>query len=192
MCDIGYHGCPIWSSSPAICILDYFVTPIVYVSTGDNYDIPASVLSCINRTHSASCGSPRNFDDSIVLLNFTDGNIIAGHQFAGNKYQIDAFNLNCNYGLPCPTLNGTFDPDSDFASGVMVVDTIIRDRSVRMACAGSKNGIFYCLDHLNGSLIWNTIIGPISGSVGGIMFGSAYDGQRCITIQWFEYSFQRL
>jgi polyvinyl alcohol dehydrogenase (cytochrome) len=43
--------------------------------------------------------------------------------------------------------------------------------------AGQKSGVFWALDRDTGKVVWSRIVGP-GGSLGGIMWGSATDGQQ--------------
>lgn len=42
---------------------------------------------------------------------------------------------------------------------------------------GQKSGLYLLLDAKTGKFIWNTLVGP-GGDMGGIAWGSAYDGKR--------------
>lgn len=168
-----YSGNGLWSSAPSIDV----ERNAVYVATGNTYNYPISVATCLNTTGNVSCVDPNNFSDSIVALDLTTGSVLWTANFAG-RYGIDGFNLACNYGLPgCQALPG--DPeDSDLGQGVMLFSTRRGGLEKDLAAVGSKNGIFYASDRDTGYLVWSTRVGPTSGPVGGIMFSQAFDGER--------------
>jgi polyvinyl alcohol dehydrogenase (cytochrome) len=83
----------------------------------------------------------------------------------------DYSNASCSKGEPgCPTPDG---PDFDFASA----PNEITYSSGTIIGAGQKSGIYYALNPTTGAIVWQTQVGPGSHS-GGIMWGSATDGQR--------------
>jgi polyvinyl alcohol dehydrogenase (cytochrome) len=42
---------------------------------------------------------------------------------------------------------------------------------------GQKSGVYWAFDEKTGNMVWNTLVGPGS-ALGGIEWGTAYDGQR--------------
>lgn len=176
MAPITYTGNSIWSSAPAI---DKDLNMVV-ITTGNNYGVPPNVSACINNIMNANgtdirnCTDPMNRSDSIVGMDLDTGVVLVSRSVA--EFEFDAYNLACNYNLPsCPIIRGTTEPDSDFSQGAMLINTRTNGTIRYMICAGSKNGKFYCIDRITGSLIWHTRVGPASVQ-GGIMFGQAYDG----------------
>ncbi|MGZ4194803.1 MAG: outer membrane protein assembly factor BamB family protein [Solirubrobacteraceae bacterium] len=47
---------------------------------------------------------------------------------------------------------------------------------------GQESGIYWAFDIATGNIVWNTLIGP-GTSLGGLEWGSAYDGQRIYTAE---------
>jgi polyvinyl alcohol dehydrogenase (cytochrome) len=87
----------------------------------------------------------------------------------------DAYTISC--GLPeplnanCPKANG---PDLDFGSSPILVDL---PNGRRALIAGQKSGVVHAVNPDNGEVLWQTRIGK-GGMVGGVQWGSAYDGTR--------------
>src|SRR5262245_17105056 len=73
MTPIGYSGAGIWGSTPAI---DQS-TRTVYITTGNNYSIPADAAHCKNDLHlpPETCLDPTNLYDSFVAMNMDTGQI---------------------------------------------------------------------------------------------------------------------
>ena len=46
--------------------------------------------------------------------------------------------------------------------------------------AGQKSGVYWAVNPDNGDIVWKTQVGP-GGSLGGLEWGSAYDGTRIYT-----------
>ena len=144
----GPSGGPIWS------------TPVVdpkrnaiYVTTGDNYSEPTSKMS-----------------DSFVAMDADSGKILWSRQMTAN----DAYNAACR--LPdktnCPDVDG---PDFDFGASPILV-TLANGK--RLVVAGQKSGLVHALDpDQGGELVWSTRVG-IGGTMGGVQWGSAADGQN--------------
>jgi polyvinyl alcohol dehydrogenase (cytochrome) len=88
----------------------------------------------------------------------------------------DAFNIAC--GLPeafrvnCPDAKG---PDHDFGSSPILVDL---PNGRRALIAGQKSGVVHAVDpDRGGEILWQTRVGRGS-ALGGVQWGSAFDGQR--------------
>jgi len=47
---------------------------------------------------------------------------------------------------------------------------------------GQKSGIYWAFDPANGNIVWDTLVGP-GTSLGGLEWGSAYDGLRIYTAE---------
>ena len=171
----GYSGAAIWSS-PAVDP----VSGTVYVGTGNNYTAPDVAVACEKQaladgTSDANCTAPDDRIDSLVSLNLQTGAVNWSHKVAG----WDAYTFACA-GQPsgttwCPSPAG---PDFDFGSGPNIMIVPQADGSLReLVGLGQKSGVYWAFDAHTGAVVWNRLVGPGS-SLGGIMWGTAYDGQR--------------
>jgi len=174
--DPGYSGSAIWGSTPA-------VDPqrnAVYVTTGNNYSLPADRITCVNDADSfaakQACLPGDNFD-AIVALDLKTGAIKWSHRALAS----DAWNTDC--GLPgfseggtnpgnCPT-----DAGPDFGQGPMLLRAKIGGKIADVVGAGEKSGDFSLVNRDTGVLQWKTHVGP-GGLTGGLQWGSATDGKR--------------
>jgi polyvinyl alcohol dehydrogenase (cytochrome) len=144
----GPSGAPIWSS-PAI-------DPqrnAVYVTTGNNYSLPATELS-----------------NAFVAMDLDSGEILWARQMTPD----DAWNAACRLQdtTNCPDLDA---PDFDFGASPIIVN--LADGQ-RLLVAGQKSGIVHALDpDRNGALVWQTRVGQ-GGSMGGVQWGSAIDDEN--------------
>jgi polyvinyl alcohol dehydrogenase (cytochrome) len=175
----GYTGATVWGGSPV-------VDPnraMVYVATGDNYSTPTdpAYVKCVKGGKSANaCQSASNHADSVVALSMTTGSVKWAGRLEewpedGSSSGSDYFNSLCSQNEPgCPTPEG---PDFDFGSAPNEITYLGEDGSVTIIGAGQKSGIYYALNPENGDLLWQRQVGPGSRG-GGIMWGSATDGQR--------------
>lgn len=168
----GYHGGAIWSSTAAI-------EPslgLLYVTTGNNYAVPDSVLACLNGGGApAACMSPANHFDSIIAMDLKTGAI----RWAARGLPYDAWNVGCGLNVPgffvppndnCPNPAG---PDYDFAQGAM----LFRSGNRLLVGAGQKSGMFWAFDAATGAPAWSRQVAP-GGVTGGLQWGSATDGRR--------------
>lgn len=166
----GYTGCAIWGSTPVI-------DPkrgSVYVTTGNNYSVPQSVLDCVSGGGGASCNDPNNHFDAIVALDMNTGAI----KWATKALPYDAWTTACFF-LPedCPDPAG---PDFDFGQGPALYTTVLNGKPMELLGAGQKSGIYWALDPNTGQIVWETQANP-GGVMGGLQWGSATDGERIYT-----------
>lgn len=173
----GYYGGAIWGSTGAVDLK----RNQVYMATGNNYWVPASVQSCVGSGGSpASCMSADNHFNSIVAMDLTTGAI----KWAARGLPYDAWNVGCGLNVPgvfvvppndnCPNPQG---PDWDFAQGPMLFSDTGNDDDVGLVGAGQKSGMFWTFRAKDGKLIWSTQVAP-AGLTGGLQWGSATDGQN--------------
>ena len=170
----GYSGAAVWGSTPAIDLK----RKSVYITTGNNYDVPQTVKDCIANLPSqtpsdqSQCLDPNNHIDAIMALDLYTGEIKWSNKLQG----YDAFTFSCYIGSTsnCPDPDG---PDYDFAQAPMLFTVKNSTESRDLVGAGQKSGIFWALDADSGEVVWSTIVGP-GGELGGIQWGSATDGQR--------------
>jgi polyvinyl alcohol dehydrogenase (cytochrome) len=175
----GYSGAAVWGSSPVVDL----ARGTVYVGTGDDYADPTdpAYLSCIASGGIPSgCQSAGNHADSIVALDIKNGAVKWARRMEdwpddAGKSGSDFFNAACSEDLAgCPTPEG---PDFDFGSAPNEITYSTPSGPVTILGAGQKSGLYYAFDPDSGDLLWKTQVGPGSRG-GGIMWGSATDGQR--------------
>ena len=169
----GYVGGPVWSGTP---VIDTTLSQI-YVTTGNNYQVPLSVQRCEQRVSGnnrrlIACQDPNNFEDSVVALDLTTGQIKWGRRCSPD----DAFTGACGQ-LGEPSCPDPLGPDLDFGSGANLFTTTIRGKSRSLVGAGQKSGVYWALDAATGAVVWGTKLGP-PGLFGGIQWGTAVDNQR--------------
>jgi polyvinyl alcohol dehydrogenase (cytochrome) len=146
----GPSGAGVWSS-PAVDL----TRGVVYITTGDAYSDPAGSTS-----------------DAFMAFDIKTGENLWTRQVTSG----DAFNVAC--GLPealrvnCPEAKG---PDHDFGSSPILVDL---PNGRRALIAGQKSGVVHAVDpDRGGEILWQTRVGKGS-ALGGVQWGSAFDGQR--------------
>ena len=176
--DPGYSGAAIWGSTPAIDKQ----RGAVYITTGNNYSLPADRITCVNDATSfedkQACLPGNNFD-AIMSLNMKTGAINWSYRALAS----DSWNTDC--GLPgfseggtnpgnCPPGAG---PDYDFGQGPMLLTAKVGGKPTALVGAGQKSGDFLAVNRDTGALTWLTHVGP-GGLTGGLQWGSATDGKR--------------
>jgi len=166
-----YAGVSIWGSAPAIDIK----RNQIYVATGNNYHVPASVAQCQaiqnNKTipdYPNPCIEKDNHVDAVVALDLDQGNV----KWSQNLFGYDTSMLACYY-RPNSVCQEPEGPDYDYATAPMFVTTPVGDFVV----AGQKTGVVWGFDPDTGNITWSQIIGP-DGSSGGILYGLASDKTR--------------
>lgn len=128
---------------------------VLYVGTGNNYSDPATGSS-----------------DAVLAMSMTTGRLLWTRQLT----PADAYNGACENFLDptlanCPPRRGS---DFDFGSSPILVEAPGRRQ---ILIAPQKSGVIYGLDPLNaGRIIWQTRLGR-GGSLGGIEWGAATDGE---------------
>jgi polyvinyl alcohol dehydrogenase (cytochrome) len=124
----------------------------LYVTTADNYSVPATELS-----------------DAVVALDLGSGRIVWSKQFTVG----DVFSGACPSKAPsCPDGPG---PDFDFAASAILIP---RAEGGDILLAGQKSGIVHALDpDRQGAILWQTRVGK-GGTSGGVQWGMSADGER--------------
>ena len=157
----GYSGNPVWQP-PAIDP----ARGLLYVGTGNNYSVPASVTSCVAANPHADCTAPDDYFNTALALDLQDGHI----RWAKKVGTYDAWTVACFFSPPgtnCPAPPG---PDYDLSgSGPNLLGNLV--------VFGQKSGFLWGFDPNDGTLRWSTAVGP-GGIFGGIEWGTATDGQR--------------
>ncbi len=175
----GYSGNSVWGNMPVIDLK----RKSIYVTTGNNYTVPQPALDCVEQHKGdpeamracieAVPGGRENYFDSIVALDMETG----GVRWARQVIPFDAWHLGCIGPDPenCPSPPG---PDHDFGQGPMLFTVPDGQGGTRdLLGAGQKSGIFWALNPDTGEIVWETKAGP-GGSLGGMQWGSATDGER--------------
>jgi polyvinyl alcohol dehydrogenase (cytochrome) len=123
---------------------------VLYVTTGDNYSLPATATS-----------------DAVAALDIKTGHIVWMRQILPG----DAWTGAClNGGANCPPGNG---PDYDFGSSALLLHL---KNGQDILAAGQKSGVVYGLDpDQKGKILWQARAGK-GGVNGGIEWGMASDG----------------
>jgi polyvinyl alcohol dehydrogenase (cytochrome) len=159
----GYSGAAVWGSSPAI-------DPrlgLLYIGTGNNYNVPQGVCSQPNQTGCTPTAS-NDYEDSILALRMSDGAIV----WAVRTDTGDVSTLACGPTSQCG-------PDSDFGTAVNLFTVInpATGRLQELAGIGQKSGIYWAVDARTGKIVWTTQVGP-GGEDGGMEWGTATDGRH--------------
>lgn len=165
----GYSGGAVWDT-PSIEPR----TNTVFVGTGNNYTAPDEANACEKEaiatdTSDGGCTAQDDYFDSVLSLDLLTGHINWGHKVEG----WDASNGSCASNPPgrtwCPSPGS---PDYDFGGNgpnIMHVDG-------KLAVGeGQKSGVYWVFNAEDGKIIWDTLVGA-GGSLGGVEWGSAYDG----------------
>jgi polyvinyl alcohol dehydrogenase (cytochrome) len=143
----GYSGVAVWGTTAVVDA----PRGALYVTTGNNYDLPAEVKACekarLSDPSQPSCLAP---DDHVACA---------------------------LPGPPRPKCPDPAGPDYDFAQGAMLFTAQGANGSRQLLGAGQKSGIFWALDPATGAVVWSTVVGP-GGTMGGMEWGSATDGSR--------------
>jgi len=139
----------------------------LFIGTGNNYTAPADVEACQNADPTANCAAPDDFFDSALALDLKTGQIKWAKRLQGNDTWTVACHLPAGTNPNCPVPSS---PDFDFGgTGPNLLGNIVG--------FGQKSGIYWALNPDNGNIVWSTPVGP-GGSLGGIEWGTATDGER--------------
>lgn len=164
----GYTGGAIWGSN---FVVDG-ARGSLYVTTGNNYSVPADVSNCLMNAASESqqlaCLDPADYIDSVLALDLKTGRVKWSRQLGG----ADTWTVSCviTGGVPCPVPSG---PDYDFGAA----PNLIQLSSKQILGVGQKSGMFWGLNPANGAVLYGSQVGP-GGNYGGIQWGTATDNQR--------------
>ena len=162
-----------------------------YVATGNVYQQPTVVNDCIantvydphfaiNPTYRDPCRLRGDYSESIVALNADTGVL----QWQSSRTPAESWTFVCGLKafqafIPvdttlCPQIPGD---DTDFGQQPMFLPISQTGMATDMLVVGQKSGIMWGVSAVDGAVVWATITGPW-GTVGGLHFGSATDGQR--------------
>jgi len=175
MAPAGYSGNAVWGSTPVVDTKRH----TIYIATGNNYTVPDEFLQCIEDAGDDTdaqfeCLDPANLFDSVVALDMHTGEI----KWTTQVIPYDAWTVACLFDPESPNCPDPAGPDFDFGQAPI----LFRDKNLKkdVLGIGQKSGQFWALDAETGEIIWSTQVGP-GGELGGIMWGSAYDGERLYT-----------
>lgn len=177
----GYSGVAVWGPTPVVDSK----RGQLYVTTGNNYEIPAEALSCVEANEGdpeavAACIAPDNYMDSILALDLETGEVIWDLQ----ALPFDAWTVACLFPDDAPaSVNCTSPagPDLDFGEGPTLFTVHQKGEKPReLLGAGQKSGQYWAVDPDTGDVVWTTKAGP-GGVLGGMIWGSATDGNRIYT-----------
>lgn len=181
---VGYAGNAVWGSAPVVDT----ERGSLYVTTGNPYSLPQSVLDCVSAgltndpddeeaIYRCMAAVPGNFFDAFVALDLDTGAV----RWSRPVLPFDAFTIACVFEIfnpqNCPSPEG---PDHDFGQAPMLYTVVHEGVPRQFLGAGQKSGTFWALDPEDGLSRWNTKVGP-GGAIGGMMWGSATDGERIYT-----------
>ncbi len=179
----GYTGGAVWAT-PTIDVQ----TNQVFVGTGNNYTAPDAAVACANAaldatppTSDVDCTAPNDYFDSVLALNLQTGAFEWGQKVEG----WDAWNVACLVGNApgetwCPS---PASPDFDFGGSSPNLMTVQGPNGPQTLVGdGQKSGIYWTFNAANGHIVWDTLVGP-GTSLGGIEWGSAYDGNSIYTAE---------
>jgi polyvinyl alcohol dehydrogenase (cytochrome) len=142
---------------------------MLYVTTGDNYSAPSTTTS-----------------DAVLGLDLGTGRVLWSRQVTPG----DVFNSGCVAGVNGPNCpdEGERGPDYDFGSSAILVKT---PQGRDLLIAGQKSGMVYALDpDRKGELAWTQRVAK-GGTIGGVQWGMASDGQNVYAAASDAYFFTK-
>jgi len=160
---------------------------VLYIGTGNNYTVPASVLACQAQAEAANntttvCTPADDFIDTALALDLKTGKVKWAKntdppnvEWTHRVLDYDNWTIGCKATPPnsnCPTPKG---PDFDLGgAGPNLLNKLVG--------FGQKSGVYWAFDPDDGHVLWNTFVGPgENGTLGGIEWGTATDGKRIYT-----------
>jgi polyvinyl alcohol dehydrogenase (cytochrome) len=161
-----YSGGAVWQP-PAIDS----ARGLLYVGTGNNYSAPGNVEACESESlsdnnQSPDCTASLNYFDAALALDLKTGAVVWSKRLKG----YDVWTVACidsKEAAICPSPAG---PDYDLGgSGPNLLSNLVG--------FGQKSGIYWALNPDTGDIVWTSAVGP-GGTLGGIEWGTASDGQR--------------
>lgn len=173
----GFSGNAVWGSAPAIDLK----RNQIYIATGNNYSAPDSFLTCVadagdDADAQRACLEPydNNLFDSVVALDMKTGAI----NWSTAVIPFDVWTVECVFEMPgCPDPEG---PDFDFGQAPILYSVGSAGERRDLVGVGQKSGVYWSLDAATGEIVWNSRVDP-GGNAGGMMWGSACDGERIYT-----------
>jgi polyvinyl alcohol dehydrogenase (cytochrome) len=159
---------------------------LLYIGTGNNYTVPASVEACEQTAQAAGntdadCTAPDDYFDAALALDLSTGAV----RWAHKRLHRSAGSIEWNYGVEdydawttgcrnTPPINCASPPGPDYDLGGSGPNLF-----PNMVGFGQKSGDYWAFNPDNGDVLWTTFVGPAgTGTLGGIEWGTATDGQR--------------
>ena len=168
----GYTGVSVWGSNPVVDAS----RKTVLIGSGNNFSTPTdpAYVNCILAGGTPKfCLSSDDHVDSVVALDMKTGKIKWSQRLTDG----DDWNVACGrMGKNCPFPAGL---DYDFGSAPNEFSVRLPEAHGHhdIIGAGQKSGIYSAFDPDTGDFLWGTQVGP-GGTLGGIEWGSATDGER--------------
>ena len=167
----GYTGVSVWGSNPVVDTR----RKTIFIGTGNNFSTPTDptyVQCTLAGGTQKFCLSPDDHVDSIVALDMKTGKIKWSQRLSDG----DDWNAACPKGMNCPSPSGL---DYDFGSMPNELSARLPGThgNQDILGAGQKSGMYSAFDPDTGDMLWGTVLGP-GGTLGGIEWGSAADGER--------------
>lgn len=165
-----YSGGAVWSNSPVVDPKRHQL----YFGSGNNYQVPVGDTLCV-QNGGTNCDIAADHFDSMIALDLTSGKI----NWAVRGWPFDPWMLACFVGFApgqgnCPLDKG---PDYDFGAGPNLL-RIGDDDDDTLVGFGQKDGTYWALNPKTGNVVWKTDVGPAGATLGGIEWGTAFDGER--------------
>jgi hypothetical protein len=185
----GYSGNALWGSAPSLDL----VRNRVYIATGNNYGVPASVTQCLNAGSPADkkqCMDSTNYVDSVVSLSMDNGAV----DWAQVVHP-DVFNMKCNGGCQ----NNGYSTDTDFMQGSIMTTITVNGQSYDAVITVQKSGDVWCMARDGGGIFWHQFVNNayisfgsavdnnniyVAASDGGMGTYSTINGVQCTTGHW--------
>lgn len=159
---------------------------LLYIGTGNNYTVPASVEACQESAEAAGitdadCTAPDDYFDAALALDLQTGAIRWAHKklhgggsiaWSYGVEDYDTWTTGCTQAQPPINCASPKGPDYDLGgSGPNLFPNMVG--------FGQKSGVYWAFNPDNGDVLWSTFVGPAgTGTLGGIEWGTATDGER--------------
>lgn len=176
----GYSG-GVMLGAPAVDARDGLVFAAFKSAEGE----PAAVKACNKAAangFSESCEQPGAYHSSLVAFDMKSGKAVWSYRAFGDVAWKNACGSQpaavtwCGAESDNP-LSGGGDQWDFGGSAPNIFELGEGGNRHAVVGVGEKSGLYLLLDAKTGKFIWNTLVGP-GGDMGGIAWGSAYDGKR--------------
>ncbi|CAI2172034.1 10253_t:CDS:2, partial [Funneliformis geosporum] len=196
-----YSGNAVWGSAPAIDP----IKGLVYISTGNNYDVPPDILDCLSSTNTTEemfkCHDPKNYINTILALDINNVPYPdncpkpSGPDYACKKHgcpllAIATAKSGITWAINAVTGEiywyvesgpGRLDGGSLFGSATNK-DNYVFKKPSRNSPPSTNGGALVAIDVLTGKILWQTAnptnaggAAPVSYANGVVWYGSRDD-----------------